>query len=232
MDAIKTTLFTVLSDMRYFLYAGFQNLPLSIAGLMIILGFFTAHYPFLFFSIGYLVLLPLALFGINMIPWPTDMLNNAPACSLITSYQYPFETKTETTNGIGYWVPMTFFFIVYMMSNAGYLLTVEIPTTNPNKDEQDTSPGLAARRTNTGMGLAILSLLAIIVLIVRVMGCEGWMTLIGALIGGVGGYLWYAMLMRWIPTDQRLNDLFGIASRLLVPYAMADVPYACMPPIR
>jgi hypothetical protein len=233
MDAIKTTLFTIISDIRYFILAGFQNLPLSIAGFMIVVGFFTAHYPLLFFSIGYLVVLPAIMSGLNAIPIFQGWSSDAPACSLIGSYLYPTESSTESKpgNGLGYWVPMTFFFIGYMITNAALMFTATAPPGTPNDDTQALSPGMAARKTNTAVGMTAITLLAVVVLVIRMKTCEKWYgVLLGALVGGGLGVFWYYVLMRFIPTDQRLNDLFGIASRLLVPYAVANTPYACMPP--
>uniref|UniRef100_A0A6C0K2Z5 Uncharacterized protein n=1 Tax=viral metagenome TaxID=1070528 RepID=A0A6C0K2Z5_9ZZZZ len=237
MDTIKTTLFTIISDIRYFILAGFQNLPLSIAGFMIIVGFFTAHYPLLFFSIGYLVVLPAFMSGLNaflsIFSLFQGMSSDAPACSLIPSYLYPTESTAEIKpgNDLGYWVPMTFFFIGYMITNAAMMFTAAAPVGTPNDDTQALSPGMAARKTNTAVGMAAITLLAVVVLVIRMKMCEKWYgVLLGAAVGGVLGMGWYRILMAGIPTDQRLNDMFGIASRLLVPYAVTNAPYACMPP--
>ena len=58
--------------------------------------------------------------------------------------------------------------------------------------------------------------------------CDGLLSLIFGLVlgGGLGG-LWYYALSR--VGDQRLSDLFGIANRLMIPMALVDKPYACLP---
>ena len=240
MDAIKTTLFTFASDIRYFVRAGFQNLPLSIAGVMLIVGFFTANYGLLFFSFGYLILLPFLLFFINKVPFLQGFVNDAPTCALITSYEFPTEKLTEPITGIGYWIPMMSFFIGYILTNAVYLYTTpsknpsgsQPPNEEPLPDATSTvnfKAGLANRETKTIMAMVLIVLLFIICIAYRMItGCEGGIAAsIGVILGGVLGTAWYHSLSAI--AEQRISDLFGMANRLLVPQALLDAPYACLP---
>jgi len=216
------------------MYAGFQNLPLSIAGIMIVLGFFTANYGMLFFSIGYLVVFPAALYAFNLLPFLSGLATNAAACDLIPSTDFLKEgIRPEPLQGIGYWIPMTFFFIGYIMTNAYLMYSAPLdPNIGGNVDADgkpiDLSPGLANRRSNTIMAMVIITLFAIICIAVRSSGCEGPVALIiGVLGGGFSGCGWYYFLQGI--ADQRVSDLFGMANRLLVPYALSNQPYACLP---
>jgi hypothetical protein len=240
MDAVKTTLFTMVSDIRYFMYAGFQNLPLSIAGIMIAIGCLTANYGMLFFSIGYLVLFPAILFAFNQIPF-LNQITDAAACDLIPSTDFGNEiARKGNSQGIGYWIPMTFFFIGYIMMNAYsmYALPVVLPEKDirdPNVSDMDesgkpidVSKGLGNRTSNTGMAMVVITLLAILCIVVRNATCEGWLAiLIGVLGGGFCGVGWYSFLKG--VADHRVSDLFGMANRLLVPHALSNQPYACLP---
>ena len=237
MDAIKTTLFTMASDIRYFIYAGFQNLPLSIAGIMLTIGCLTANYGMLFFSVGYLVVFPALLYAFNQIPM-MDLITNASACDLIPSTDFGKETvRSNPGQGIGYWIPMTFFFIGYIMTNAVFMYRTEPKQPTNAKDSADTdesgkpidvSKGLANRKSNAIMAMVIISLLAIVAIAVRAASCEGGIAItIGVLGGGFGGVGWYYFLQGI--ADQRISDLFGMANRLLVPHALSNQPYACLP---
>jgi len=235
MDTIKTTFFTLISDIRYFFYAGFQNLPLSIAGIAIVLGFLTANYGMLFFSFGYLVVLPACLFLFNLLPLQ-GLITDATACYLIPSTEFgeirrPSDSQSP---GIGYWVPMTFFFIGYIMTNA-VLMNLYAPpgATDTGEKDADGNPinvktGLDNRKANTYAAMLVISGIAILCLIVRASTCEGPVALIlGVLLGGGSGVGWYYFLKQI--ADHRTSDLFGMANRLLAPYALSNQPYACLP---
>ena len=234
MDAIKTTAFTLISDIRYFLYAGFQNLPLSIAGIMISIGLLTANYGMLFFSVGYLVIFPAILYAFNLIPL-TELYANASACDLIPSAEFGMERqRSEPTQGIGYWIPMTFFFIGYIMTNAYFMYSTPVATSDtPENDSQgnpiNTSTGFANRQSNTITAMAVISLLAIVCIAVRLMmPCEGIVAMIiGVLGGGFSGVGWYYFLKGI--ADHRISDLFGMANRLLGQHALSNQPYVCLP---
>jgi len=235
MDAIKTTFFALVSDIRYFLYAGFQNLPLSIAGIAIVLGFLTANYGLLFFSFGYLVLLPAFLFLFNLLPLQ-GLIPNEAACYLMPSSLFGAEVHDPTiqSQGIGYWVPMTSFFIGYIMTNAVLMNLYKNPTQSNRKEKDaagnpiNTKQGVDNRKTNTYAAMVIISALAILSIVVRSMTCEGPIALIlGILFGGAGGVSWYYFLKQI--ADHRTSDLFGMANRLLAPHALSNQPYACLP---
>ena len=236
MDAIKTTFFTLVSDIRYFFYAGFQNLPLSIAGIAIVIGFLTANYGLLFFLFGYLVMLPAGLFLFNLLPLK-GLLTEEAACFLMPASVFGAEDKfrpTEPSTGIGYWVPMTSFFIGYIMTNAVLMNLYELPPTTdtqekgPDGKPLSAKPGIDNRKANTYAAMLVISVLAILCIVVRSMSCEGPLALLlGILLGGGSGVGWYYFLSGI--ADHRTSDLFGMANRLLIPYALSNQPYACLP---
>ena len=67
MDFLKSNLFTVASDIRYFLLTGLKTIPLTIGGVMLLVGMLTANYGMLFFVSGMFVLAPLAAFLFNFL---------------------------------------------------------------------------------------------------------------------------------------------------------------------
>ena len=236
MDAIKTTFFTLVSDIRYFFYAGFQNLPLSIAGIAIVIGFLTANYGLLFFLFGYLVLLPAGLFLFNLLPLK-GLITEEAACFLMPASVFGAEVGRDSgyqSTGIGYWVPMTFFFIGYIMTNAVLMNLYELPPTTdtqekgPDGKPLSAKPGIDNRKANTYAAMLVISVLAILCIVVRSMSCEGPLALLlGILLGGFSGVGWYYALSGI--ADHRTSDLFGMANRLLIPYALSNQPYACLP---
>ena len=62
-----TNLFTIASDLKYFLISGYQALPFVIGGTFTVLGLYTAQYAMLFFLLGYLILTPLLAIVYNFL---------------------------------------------------------------------------------------------------------------------------------------------------------------------
>ena len=153
-------------------------------------------------------------------------------------------TKTdEFDNTVSYWVAMTGFLIGYLITNAMTLYRKETLYPPVNVDQNSTTEeqakaqaaakdradaGAANRKSQTLMAIIILSLLICIIVYMRLWdGCDGFLSLIfGVVFGGIG-VGWYQMLAR--VGDDRLSDLFGIANRLMIPEAMFNAPYACLP---
>jgi hypothetical protein len=145
---------------------------------------------------------------------------------------------------VSYWATMSFFFIGYMFTNAVllYLEPANYPTSDSaiaSKDSVDpdawgkADAGRTARRTQASIAMFALSILTVIIIYIRIMNgptnsCDGPLSLLfGLLGGGFLGAAWYYALS--LVGNQRLSDLFGIANRLMIPMAMVDKPYACLP---
>jgi hypothetical protein len=203
---------------------------------MLLLGLCTANYAILFFLVGFLILIPALVGGVNALASKMQWGPMTPrdVCHLVI----PFHSSEGTVPAkeeymlITPWMTMTAFFLGYILQNAAVLYTRESPevpideTANVSNDVQG--------KTVTRKTQAIISLVTIAVFIVMVLkyrydtGCEGALTILGAsVIGGLLGVGWYSLL-REVGQD-RLSDLFGIANRLLPPSALANKPIACLP---
>ena len=153
MEFIKSNLFTVASDIRYFLLTGIKTLPLTVGGTLLILGLTTANYAMLFFVAGLFVIAPLTAFGWNLLMslffepqgligaifgkgWVTNPIAAAAireifsakdknVCNVASKWD-GVDLKREGINtSVSYWMVMTFFFIGYMLLNAIYMYLEE-----------------------------------------------------------------------------------------------------------
>jgi hypothetical protein len=231
------TLQAILSDIRIFLYSGIQNLPLSLAGTMLLLGLFTANYSMLFFLVGFLLGVPF----INLL-WDTLLqlilpeslrVKTGDVCTVLIPF---LSSSNSSANGYhisSQWTAMVSFFFGYMIRNAVKLLT-RSPEPTGSIEVTERQVKELDRKTSYRKVQAIVSALSIviaasIIFIVRFnTGCESIVGFILGLVGfGTMGYFWYDALSS-IGQD-RLSDLFGIANRLLPPSAIANGPVVCLP---
>ena len=229
------TLYEVLSDIRIFLYGGMVNLPLTIAGSMLLLGLFTANFAMLFFLLGYLVLSPLFTLGVNFVynlvsSEKVGYTSTADVCKVSThSTNQPSDTKNPFASP---WMAMISFFLGYMVTNSFVLFsrdTLETTITVKTTDAPDINTKVAHRRSQAMISLISIFVFAIATLWFRYStGCENvWGMLLTAVLGGVLGFGWYKALSR--TGQDRLSDLFGIANRLLPSSAITNQPIACIP---
>ena len=255
---IKTNLFTIATDIQYFLVTGLKTLPLTIGGTLLIVGLTVANYPMLFFLVGYLLFVPLITFLFNVLMsmiksddnpdwlksiWPIlYSAKDKNVCNVISGVDGI--TKTDGfDNTVSYWVAMTGFLLGYLITNAMTLYRKETLYPPVNVDQNSTTEeqakaqaaakdradaGASNRKSQTLMAIIILSLLICVIVYMRIWdGCDGFLSLIfGVVFGGIG-VGWYQMLAK--VGDDRLSDLFGIANRLMIPEAMFNAPYACLP---
>lgn len=230
MDSLQA----IITDIRVFLYSGLQNLPLSLAGTMFILGLFTANYAMLFFLVGFLVAVPfinLLLDSLLLSILPDSLRSKtADVCGIVIPFLTP---STDSYHIISQWTAMISFFIGYMIHNSVKLLTREPDTSTAievtSNEVNEINQKASFRRTQAIVSLITIVIVSIVVLLMRYKtGCEN---IIGYLIGMVGygsaGYFWYLGLSA-IGQD-RLSDLFGVANRLLPPSAISNRPVACLP---
>jgi hypothetical protein len=230
MDSLQA----VISDIRIFLYSGLQNLPLSLAGTLFILGLFTANYAMLFFLTGFLVAVPfvnLFLDGLLVSFLPDSLQSKTmDVCSVLIPF---LSNSKESYHFISQWIAMVSFFIGYMIHNAVKLLlrnpepgtSVEIT----EKQVKEIGQKASYRKTQAIVSLASIVAVSIFILLSRYRtGCENWLGYIIGVVGyGSAGYFWYLALSA-IGQD-RLSDLFGVANRLLPPSAISNRPVACLP---
>jgi hypothetical protein len=235
-----TNLFTIASDIKYFLLSGYQALPFVIGGTFSILGLYTAQLAMLFFLVGYLFIIPLLTlilnFGANIVipstwkqkdvPWLLSSDNDI--CNMLS---IPSEAGEETMKTIlTPWLSMVTFFLGYIGMNAYSILQkpVEYPLKADAATKKATDNKAMLRRTQATVGLIVTAALAVFILIMRtfVTGCD---SIVGGILslGSVAlGASWYVILS--LGNDDRLSDLFGIANRLMTTSALNDAPYACL----
>jgi hypothetical protein len=233
-----TNLFTMASDIKYFLLSGYQALPFVIGGTFSILGLYTAQFSMLFFLLGYLIIIPFLTlilnFGASMVipfkqkdvPWLLSSDNDI--CNMLS---IPSEAGEETMKTIlTPWLSMVAFFLGYIGMNAYSIL--QKPVEYPLKADAATKKAMdnkaMLRRTQATVGLVVTAALAVFVLIMRtfVTGCD---SIVGGILslGSVAlGASWYVILS--LGNDDRLSDVFGIANRLMTTSALNDAPYACL----
>jgi uncharacterized membrane protein len=242
------TLQTILSDIRVFLYSGVQNLPLSMAGTMLLLGLFTANYAMLFFLVGLLLVVPftnLMLDKLLQILLPESFrVRTGDVCSVLvpflSSSNSSSNSSTNSATGanneyhiLSQWTAMVAFFFGYMSRNAIKLLTREPEPTGAievtEKQVKELDRKASYRRVQAIVSAFSIAVVALVLFLLRFnTGCESPVGFFLGLVGfGASGYFWYDILSS-IGQD-RLSDLFGIANRLLSPGAIANGPVVCLP---
>lgn len=232
MDTLKG----VLSDIRVFLYSGIQNLPLSLAGTMLLLGLFTANYAMLFSLVGLLLVVPFTNYLLDMalqLILPESLrVRTGDVCSVVIPF-LSTSSPSDAYHITSQWTAMVSFFFGYMIRNAMKLLTREpeptgaIEVTEKQVKEMDRKTSYRKIQAIVS-GLSIVVTMMIFFIIRWNTGCEGIVGFFVALIGfGAVGYFWYEALSS-IGQD-RLSDLFGIANRLLPSGAIANGPVVCLP---
>jgi len=232
MEYIRTNLTTIASDICYFLVTGLETLPLTIAGTLLIIGFFVGNYAMLFFLVGYLMIVPTLAFLINLISPKQFILGgkDSSVCNVVTGFPLPGAKRETSDMIISYWMAMISFFIGYILHNSYSLYAKESPSGDPNDPESGArvSAGIALRQSQSITAMALIVGLALVVLYIRMWSsCDSYVSIVLGALFGVGGWFWYTLLAK--VGDDRLSDLFGIANRLMTTSAMINAPYACLP---
>ena len=223
----------LLTDVHVLLRSGMTTLPLTIGGTMLLLGLCTANYAILFFLVGFLILIPALVGGVNAfasyMQWDCTMVYRD-LCNLVIPFQgQGAQEAKEECVVITPWMTMMAFFLGYILQNAAVLYTRESPDVPIDETNPDVEKKMVTRKTQAVISLVTIIAFIFIVLKYRYDGeCEGILRILGAsVIGGLLGVGWYSLL-REVGQD-RLSDLFGIANRLLPPSALANKPIACLP---
>lgn len=239
------SLFNIVSDTREFITAGVRAFPMAFAATALFVGLFTANYAMLFFLIGLLMLTPVANILLNAIfCWiPVSWLGNSAAICNVVIKDGDF-TKTYSADFAGSymariahrkvisdWWALTAFIIGYLMTNAIslYQLPVQYPANATADVQKQTDEKAMLRKSRAVTAMVVIAIAALTLLAFRFMSsCDGIFGLVvgGGLIGGLS-YGWFLALSK-IGQD-RLSDLFGVANRLLSPFALVNEPVACLP---
>lgn len=230
----------LFSDIRTFLYGGLNTLPLTLAGTFLLIGLMTANYAFLFFLVGFLVLVPVSQVVINNLLGLALEYFNVPS-SIFKIYEHDFcnlvlpvqlfdslsQPKGAHKNLVsvvpGLYTSMIVFFFAYLMTNA-------ISIYNREAGEAANNSKVNHRKNQMLTSAIIIGIFAVLYLISRFMfaGCDTLLGLIVALLIYIPlGFGWYKALAS--AGQDKLSDLFGIANRLLNVNATANQPVGCIP---
>lgn len=246
---METTLRNVIANTRAFLYGGAVQMPLTLAGTLLIIGLFSANYAILFFLFVFLLVLPTTitlllnpLFSMIFMLLPSSvtslfMTKGGDVCGLVQTTKDIRNGATkqeEKTEVFSTWSAMIAFFTGYLFTNAYRMQTHTQPantiilTASEKKDDAAPQP---KSNVSTMMifNMGMIALFATAMIIMRIMSkCESIastvVTFVSFFYAGRGVYELLASMM-----DQRIADFFGVANRLLPPSAIANGPIACVP---
>lgn len=232
----------IVNDIRIFLYGGLRTLPFTLGGTLLLLGLMSANYAILFFLFGFIVLVPIIAYVLNMaadvvLPSTWFKATQADVCKLSIPYlTLSASNATNSTNinsGLPVtvfttvWTSMISFFFGYILMNGVALINV---SAEESEDDTEVQTGSTGNRTSQAIISIITSIIALIIVIGYRLytGCETKLgVFITLLIFGGLGVTWYYLLS--LVGENRLSDLFGIANRLLPSSAMQNGPVACLP---
>lgn len=234
----------LLEDLRVFIYGGIQSLPLTIAGLFLILGLFSANYAYIFFLIGFLIIAPLGSIILNSmveaLSYFMPVLGLTEKLTIKCSDQLnliiPFGSNSSSQSKFvvtSYWMAMIAFFFGYLFTNAINIMSYEtvIPDELPNVEKAKLKRQADFRKSSMYVVLITLCIVSASLFIFRyTKSCEPfslWSAIPSITIFGTLGMGWYKLLSA--TGQDRLSDIFGIANRLLSPDALVNQPVACLP---
>jgi hypothetical protein len=227
---------TFICAARNFIEQGFRGLPTILAGTTLVLGLTQGNVNFLFFFIGLAIMTPTLNLLLNIllefifvrlhkyIPQDVWIAQDATA---IQCRMFPFFKSDQPPEPFSvvpsFWLSMMAFFYSYMFVNALSLYQ--------RQGDSKAAPELKAARKNQALiSMVLICALLIVTFIVRYStGCEkGLGVFFSLLLGGWGGYGWYKFMVNC--GLGRLDDLFGIANRMLPYQSLQDTdPTVCVP---
>jgi len=224
--------YSIFSDIKVFLYGGFQTLPFTMGGTLLLLGLFTANYAALFFLFGFFIITPILTAGVNKVcdffKWSKP---GSDVCTLIAPFPATMNLPT-TSYGVSYWMTMVSFLFGYLITNAVeiYKVPIQYPS-DPTKATPDVVADITNkagyRKSQMVISLLMLSIVLVAFLIVRISSkCDNPWALIAATAFAAAGCGWFFILS--IAGQKRLSDLFGIANRLMDPNAMPSEEKVCL----
>lgn len=245
---METSLRTIISEIRGFLYGGAVQLPLTIAGTFLILGFFTANYAMLFFLFGFLILVPGAvqlllnpLFSLllDFIPSIKSMFTTKgnDICGIMPTFKTVRNSgkAEDETHVFSLWTAMISFFVGYLLTNAISLINHETPpnqialtSAEPSSSGSEVNPKRNVKVVG-GYSVGLIILVVLFLCVVRIYSdCESiGTTVMSIALFGYFGHGWYLAMSSM--GEERVSDLFGVANRLLPPSAITNGPIACLP---
>jgi hypothetical protein len=240
MSTSAPSLLTLIGDVKAFFIGGFLNMPLALAGTLLIVSLMTANYSMLFMVIGVLLGVPILWYILHILAEFAGSTFGAPGLfaikkSDVSTLIAPYPVKA-TNDGLvfttaGMWAGMMMFILGYLLNNAIDLYNYEskFPTIASESTKKLLEEGTSNRKSQAVVSIAIIAIIIVTIVIYRLANkldpiLSG---LVGMIIFGFAGVSWYSALSA--NTEGRLSDVFGIANRILKPMAMQDEPLACLP---
>lgn len=238
------SLATLIADIRAFINNGLTVLPLTVIGTSLMLSLMTANYALLFMLFSMIFIVPIALFGGNLLLNFIQSFINSPIsrlwgasssdlCDLIPPFPIPHRASSQISLSFGsYWLAMMSFFFGYVISNAVALLRKETqdPVNADDVTKNMVASGVMNRKTQAITAIIATVIFALIVIIMRIVNtsCEPYILspIMCVIFASLGSSIYAFLALRG---EDRLSDIFGIANRLLSPDAMNSTPYACLP---
>jgi len=223
---------------RQLVSQGFRSLPAILGGASLTLGMTQGNFNFIFFFVGMFLFTPIAaglvnglweLIFSNVHGWfapPPELWKlpngDAQACSIFTVGGV--QGAPATVNVVPtYWMTMMAFFFVYLFENAYYLY-------NKQKTDKAPSQAVTARKAQALISMIVIVALGIVCTMLRyATACEtGFGVFVSLLLGGYMAHGWYKFMK--VCGMGRLDDLFGISSRILPLQSYEEVdPAVCIP---
>ena len=223
---------------RQFFSQGFRSLPAILGGASLTLGMIQGNFNFLFFFVGMFIFTPVAAGLLNglleLIFVNVPIINQFPrefwsvpngtanACSIFTvgltgGPPQPINVVPS------YWMSIMTFFFAYIFCNALFLYKKQ-------ENEKAKKEGVTARKSQALISMIVAVMVGIGFSILRyATSCE---TMFGILISwglGIGMAIGWYKFMRVCGLG-RLDDLFGISSRILPLQSYEEItPTVCVP---
>jgi LytS/YehU family sensor histidine kinase len=222
---------------RNLISQGFRSLPVLLGGAILFLGMTQANINLLFFFVGLCILAPTSAMLLNIlweyvfsntpsfltVPHVLWKLPDATAdnCAIYTIGNTPLPIALNVVPS--YWLVMMLFFFTYLFKNAYTLYELQENSKAPARF-------VSARKSQSMTAMVVLVIVGVIVTIMRyATGCEtGLGVLASAILAYYMAHYWY-VFMRQCGLG-RLDDLFGIANRILPEQSYeAPDPMVCAP---
>jgi hypothetical protein len=222
-----------ICDARNFLSQGFRSLPVVLSTAILVLGLTQANFNLLFFFFGMMILVPTGALLLNMILrllftsisvpehlWKVPVVGAA-QCSI---YSLPGSVDiTSSASAVpSYWLSIMAFFFSYLIFNA-------ITLYNLPSEEGASNEKVNTRKNQAMMSIIGITFVGIMTLMLRyATSCETGLGVIVSLGLGVGlAKGWYDFMKNC--GLGRLDDLFGVRTRIMPISAYTDTPTVCVP---
>ena len=222
--------------LREYILLSLKEFPLIVSVGSLFLGLVEGNINLIMLSIGVLFVATFwaAIIG-KILSFPLGWFDpNGWSWKIIASDVSPLLPETPTNGARGlvnvtptYWLTMTLFFFTYLILNAVTLLTTPTASSKPSREDLEKEEN---RKSQAIMCLVLICAIGLTTVIGKIF-LSGGETVLGgivaAIVAGGSAYGWF-MFLRQCGLG-RLEDVFGIQSRILPGSATKDQPVVCVP---